>query len=449
MKILTSILFLCLFGSAVALFDKDITMETLSTQKTNFSGASMIMNQIYEQFKNSDFKKILGKIDIEKLPFNISKECVKDYKGLNNKDIFSYLDAFGKPGAGITLGNGRWFGSYKECMAIQGAHYCSYGKIFITSLKQFLSLGMCVPETCGVNDITAVLKYAIQYLPKNGSVAPVYILDSPAYQGGPDSACYDKKKSFSNGAIVMMFISSLIGILCLMGTITDRVCHYVKICRSSSYVVYVNEDVVINEKEEMSKKEENNTTSMHTVKEESEGIFLVKFLMCFSLIKNTRAIFDTTIPAGAITSVNGIRTLSIMWVILGHTIAFGMSVLSNTLTLFKWMDRFTMQGILNATVSVDSFFFLSGLLVSYLTLKRFQTDKLLPLILRYYVHRYIRLTPSYAYLIFFYACIFPYLADGPMWFTQGPHSLAAENCDKYWWSNLLYINNLTNLKKMV
>lgn len=45
---------------------------------------------------------------------------------------------------------------------------------------------------------------------------------------------------------------------------------------------------------------------------------LTNFFLCFSLIKNTRAIFDTKLPDGVITSVNGIRTISMMWVILGH-----------------------------------------------------------------------------------------------------------------------------------
>jgi len=99
-----------------------------------------------------------------------------------------------------------------------------------------------------------------------------------------------------------------------------------------------------------------------------------------------------------------------------------------------------MQAIVSGSLSVDSFFFLSGLLVGYLSLKRFQSKGSLPLV-RYYVHRYIRLTPSYAFLIFFYTYLYPILTDGPNWYTQGPNSPATKNCEKYWWTNLLYINN--------
>ena len=49
---------------------------------------------------------------------------------------------------------------------------------------------------------------------------------------------------------------------------------------------------------------------------------VVQFFLCFSLIKNTSRIMDTKVPAGAITSINGMRVMSMWWVILGHVYAF-------------------------------------------------------------------------------------------------------------------------------
>jgi len=48
--------------------------------------------------------------------------------------------------------------------------------------------------------------------------------------------------------------------------------------------------------------------------------------MSFSLIRNVKAILSTDSPKGAITSLNGMRTLSMTWVILGHMFAFGSMV---------------------------------------------------------------------------------------------------------------------------
>ena len=49
---------------------------------------------------------------------------------------------------------------------------------------------------------------------------------------------------------------------------------------------------------------------------------MAKFLLCFSLIQNTNRILSTKVPPGAITSINGMRVLSMWWVILGHCYAF-------------------------------------------------------------------------------------------------------------------------------
>ena len=49
---------------------------------------------------------------------------------------------------------------------------------------------------------------------------------------------------------------------------------------------------------------------------------VAKFLLCFSLIQNTNRIMSTKVPPGAITSINGMRVLSMWWVILGHCYVF-------------------------------------------------------------------------------------------------------------------------------
>lgn len=48
-----------------------------------------------------------------------------------------------------------------------------------------------------------------------------------------------------------------------------------------------------------------------------------------------------------------------------------------------------------------------------------------------------RLTPTYMFVLLFYDKLTGFLGDGPTWFRQQTNPA----CDKYWWSNLLYINN--------
>ena len=48
-----------------------------------------------------------------------------------------------------------------------------------------------------------------------------------------------------------------------------------------------------------------------------------------------------------------------------------------------------------------------------------------------------RLTPSYMFTILFYSNLYAFLGEGPLWFVNQNSTL----CEKYWWTNLLYINN--------
>ena len=50
---------------------------------------------------------------------------------------------------------------------------------------------------------------------------------------------------------------------------------------------------------------------------------MLNLLLCFSVVKNTKAILNIDVPKDSITSINGIRTLSITWVILGHSLLSG------------------------------------------------------------------------------------------------------------------------------
>jgi peptidoglycan/LPS O-acetylase OafA/YrhL len=49
-----------------------------------------------------------------------------------------------------------------------------------------------------------------------------------------------------------------------------------------------------------------------------------------------------------------------------------------------------MQAILNATVSVDTFFLISGMLVSFLLMKELEQNKGKFNVILFYVHRYLR-----------------------------------------------------------
>lgn len=89
--------------------------------------------------------------------------------------------------------------------------------------------------------------------------------------------------------------------------------------------------------------------------------------------------------------------------------------------------------------AVDCFFLMSGFLAGYLLLKRMRDNRSCVGILEMYFHRWCRLVPSLAMCTLFALYIVPYLLEGPLIYNY--KSLIVANCNDYWWSNLLFINN--------
>ena len=53
----------------------------------------------------------------------------------------------------------------------------------------------------------------------------------------------------------------------------------------------------------------------------------LQILIAFSIVTNTRKLLSTSTGSGQLTSINGMRVLSMWWVILGHTFVFATTFL--------------------------------------------------------------------------------------------------------------------------
>ncbi|UYV78252.1 hypothetical protein LAZ67_16000685 [Cordylochernes scorpioides] len=120
------------------------------------------------------------------------------------------------------------------------------------------------------------------------------------------------------------------------------------------------------------------------------------------------------------------------------------------------------QLLANGTFSVDSFFFLSGLLVTYHGIRRMQKEGSLNLPY-FYIHRFFRyvarpshtlvadagccrLTPLMMVVIGFCATLLRHVTTGPDWL----HTIESYDlwCRDNWWTNLLYLNNFIHREQM-
>lgn len=172
-----------------------------------------------------------------------------------------------------------------------------------------------------------------------------------------------------------------------------------------------------------------------------------------------RTICDSGVGRDTISTIHGLRALSMAWVILGHT-CIVMFKYSDNMEYRKIVEKKLMfQTITNGAFSVDTFFFMGGLLVSYLFFRTNAMGDLNKLtqgthgfvagflkFMGLLVYRFCRLTTPYMFVLgvvnvtmkwFYYNSVFE------------PPTADHINCPTYWWRNILYINTLFPVDQMV
>jgi peptidoglycan/LPS O-acetylase OafA/YrhL len=130
------------------------------------------------------------------------------------------------------------------------------------------------------------------------------------------------------------------------------------------------------------------------------------------------------------------------WVILGHCFLYRMSVpIQNFDDLSHTYKQPQTAIIYGAFYAVDTFFWLSGLLMALLFLKELQGRKGRLSGLQWfmvYFHRFWRILPIYMFVLFMTWAYSRYIGDGPIFWTVDDMN---NDCKRYWWANLLFINN--------
>ncbi|XP_071495950.1 nose resistant to fluoxetine protein 6-like [Diadema antillarum] len=422
-------------------------------------------------------------------PGRVSLRCLEDLHNLlsNSEVLTPALDSFGKPAAGILVGNVAWMGHFDECMAISDFRHCLIGMqanltdLVNSTLVIPFKWGVCTPVSCSEEDVRNSLDLLLDYLNVTW-LTTKNIRQSAAF-------CTDKPNTdFTGGFIASCTIFAVLVALGLLGSIVDY-CQDRGVSegelpnlRNGSTLLETEQkfdgllhgnhrpqeniyeelgggnaesNELNDEKAEIIKAAPTEQSPLLTagrpvaetdvmtitIPHQSEPNILVRLLLCFAISRNLPKILRTKQGEGSVSCLNGIRVISISWVILGHTLI--MTVQSGTsenllTALPNWMKNFGFQAIASAGFAVDSFFFLSGFLLTLLTLRKMkEKDGKIPWAWLYF-HRYIRLTPTLGALILVLTFVLPNLGQGPIWFGVQP---TVSHCQSYWWTNILYINN--------
>uniref|UniRef100_A0A1X7VDC1 Nose resistant-to-fluoxetine protein N-terminal domain-containing protein n=1 Tax=Amphimedon queenslandica TaxID=400682 RepID=A0A1X7VDC1_AMPQE len=369
-------------------------------------------------------------------------------KNINVTASVVALDSFGKPGPGILLGNTAFQGSFDECLSLDTnvrMQYCSMGVAILRTVDStpvfVFREGICLPQNCTFYDIYKNVESLNLLIGQDGYILFV----SETANGQPFYVCTPQGDvPYNAGAIIMIIICLALFLLAIAGSIFNIFNDYYESLQEAkselSPMHTQTTSVQLAESEPLLATRQPKNTFGRRFK-----TFLKECLLGFSLYKNVPVVLSTYQPPAAITNLNGMRVISMFWVILGHTyyflLVFG-GFKDFSVVTEHFMPRFTAQSILNAFFAVDSFFFISGFLVAYLTFREMNRRKGKFPFVTFYLHRILRLTPTYMFVLFFFWFLSNHLTRGPMTpSTVGPGSAQYENCVKYWWTNLLYINN--------
>ncbi|CAI2384962.1 unnamed protein product [Moneuplotes crassus] len=298
-------------------------------------------------------------------------------------------------------------GDFESCHT-EGLEYVMLSLVMQPEGMAVVKMGLCVPQECAsqesFNDLSAFVQQKAQpYLPKDMQVV--------AEVGVPREVL---SESMSAGGIIVLVVTGFVVLLWFLGML----------------ISYTNLG---------------NNGNFRSDKIEDRKMTWALALHSWNPIVNLSKLF--TVKDGGdktLNVLNGVRVLSIGWVILGHSFAFVMfSTVKNGQTLKVLYDSDWFSIVPGGVFAVDTFFFLSGfltfaLLISKMYPKRGMIGIVNTLLI--YFHRYYRLIFPMIYIQFFTMYVVRYLGSGPLYRTSW--DLMNKSCFANPWQNFLFIANL-------
>ncbi|XP_031622733.1 nose resistant to fluoxetine protein 6-like isoform X2 [Contarinia nasturtii] len=253
-----------------------------------------------------------------------------------------------------------------------------------------INFGLCLPRMCSLRGIEPILNYLIQQKQINASIKLF------------EDTCQTEEIPSEFKTIDLIAIIFLGTVLCL-------------VLASTFYDV-----------------------SCTLNRREKSQLFLA-----FSFYTNGKNLFSVQEPnsTDTIRCIDGIRAISAICVVLFHqNFIYSEVPRQNYNTIFHNKTEYFNLIFYIGLQAVDTFFVLSGLLLSIGILKKFKNGRInVPLL---YFHRYIRLTPLLGVTILVIISPFRFTGSGPLW--SSVYRKFSIDCEQFWWTNLIYAQNYMN-----
>ncbi|CAH1956134.1 unnamed protein product [Acanthoscelides obtectus] len=449
-----------------------------STEKRTRRTSSSRSSSFSEKLKGWQPLYGIGRLGREASDAKCRKELQELVEAIENEKVWALkaLDASGTPEPGFFYGNNLWIGSHFQCVDISNRKpfevnknvphaaptpydYPPFQMAFAmvyarhnSTLQQHtqlpsewtVQLGLCIPKSCSSDDLKHLSK---KYFSEDSlEFQDIYkvkldVLDVKKLREDAGWVFMSPK------TIIFLVILIITLLLCIVGTILDVRTHN----KEKNLISGHNAGITMNVKCV--------TTNITTVELVPPGLdselsnrepsSLEKILVCFSVYTNTKNLMKTKLASDSIGCIHGLRFLGMLWVIAVHSIFYQVDFFKDPAVGFRVSEQFFSQVFSNSSYCVDTYLVISGFLVGYLYYKAKNPHEEMKKKINYmgkineffqmYINRYLRLTPPYIILIIFAEYIYTYYK-----YSSSLTSFEKQDqlCEKYWWRNLLYINNL-------
>uniref|UniRef100_A0A672YYK5 O-acyltransferase like n=1 Tax=Sphaeramia orbicularis TaxID=375764 RepID=A0A672YYK5_9TELE len=343
-------------------------------------------------------------------------------------------DAFGKMGSNVEGGNANRPGLLLQCRSARAPTFSGrYCQVFLRQGTLQYFVGICVPDSCGEEDVQLGQTSLIPPLPSiliNQSTQEMimtHCLSNTITPDASDVTCLlvytwiylslpSTLKGFKNAPLNFKF-----NLQRPKHPLVTKIIYCSKLFNTFSSV----------------------DRTSHTVQCVPQSC-LQSCLQAFSLQTTTPGVLSITssIREGRYSSLNGIRVLSLLWIICGHSAQFPViSTLDNYKNWKKAVESsplyvFTISG--PVFLAVDTFLLLGGLLSARSLLGSIHTadDKLNELS---FPALRSRIQPLHIFIMCLTISLISVVQWGPYWF---PFIDTMMDCKSYWWANVLLISNL-------
>jgi peptidoglycan/LPS O-acetylase OafA/YrhL len=299
-------------------------------------------------------------------------------------------------------------GDYDGCLATSTNTFVTVRIIAVigSTPVQFF-VGLCTPVECTAEDYTAIMAST---MPANSPLSFKFI----------DSVNYPIQTGFSLVFTILLMIT-----LCSFMIIGSFLNNFKELMGKRRRETNATEEV---------------TQSLLSETPKAKVSNFDKFMKCFDVRQNLNKIFDTRINEAHdndLNVLNGVRTLSFFYVVYGHDYAFRAQIASNVVTAAHLVSQSSWFLVVGAAFyAVDTFFFISGFLVTFILLEKL---KKMPCNIKNYLklvfHRFIRIWPAYALCILIFWKLTPHFGSGPVWYQYISWS---GTCGDQWWQNMTF-----------